>query len=402
MGGMGNQSQGNTIQAQDQFWQSLQREVTQRLTVLVPNRQGLGAGINMPIVPAGSGGVMPPELARINLPNSGQAPFSGNQQDSAGYYTEQQYGNFSMNPATGAITLRAPHWLLATFDEYFKRVERQYNTVIEYEGQIIQVTTKQEDTQGLDVRGFVSFAQGKYGAVVSKNDLGGVTVSLPTAMNSLSAAAGNALPAAYPLIGITSAANKLQLFSSYLSTAGHVKIVQNPSVTTTSGVPVELRKFETQYYFNINQTAASGGVGAAAVGTQNQPIPVQTGIHLRIFPHYDVASGLVRTQISLQQLLQTGTQQQVQYLTVGDQIQQVATEIPIIAQQQFSGETLMKDGDMVIVGGQTEENQNIGSSGITGLKDIDGMGGIFGRKNTRGETSLYYFAVVVHVRTRGT
>lgn len=416
---------GGYIAASDQFWTSLRNEIAGRLKVVVPNQLGSLEGYAplMPDLPNAPqlGGRMPPELAGLNLPanngNAGLSPVLQSQAMSTGFYAEQQFGNFSVNPETGAVTIRAPRWMLDGFADYFRHVEEQYNTVFEFTGEIVHLTSNIEDLQGLDVAAFASFAHGTFGAVITNNALGGVTVSgltpaataaaasgsaatVATAAQAISAAAGSAFPAAVPYVGIVSAANKLQIFNAFLSYVGDVDIVQKPSIVTDNGIPGEFRKMERTYWNNLQQTAASGGVAGAQQATQNNWMPVDTGIDLRIYPHYDVERGLIRAQITLQQALQTGTLNGQQTVSTGTSTEQIPVNIPIITNQQYSGETLLRDGDLVIVGGQIDDAKDVQHSGITGLMDLSGIGPIFGRKDTKKQKSTYYFALEVHVRKR--
>lgn len=399
-GNVSGTAHGNSIVASDQFWRSLGTEIGQRLTVLVPNRKAMASMVTVQPVMANAT-EKPSELAGINLSRPGPTPAVNTDTSGRGdLYNTQTMGNYSLNPETGAVTIRAPRWLLDSFTEYFHRIEDQYNTVVEFEGEIVHLTTDAETLQGLDVAGFASFAHGQYGAVVTNNALGGVNVTLPSTTQDLAATAGNAFAAAMPMVGIVSAANKLQIFNAYLSNIGHIDIVQKPVLATSSGIPGEFKKTERRYYNKPQQTAASGGVGSATTATQNEWVPIDTGIDLRIYPHYDSTSGLVRAQISLNQDIQTGTQALTQYLTQGNSTQQVSTDLPIISNQRYSGETLLHDGDLIIVGGQIEDGSNTNHAGITGLMDIEYMSGIFGRKNAQKRFSTYYFALHVHVRKR--
>jgi len=395
---MSGTSHGNSIIASDQFWRSLGIEIGQRLTVLVPNRKAMASMVSVqPVMPNAT--EQPSELANINLPKPGATPVvNADASGKSALYDTQTMGNYSINPETGAVTIRAPRWLLDSFTEYFHRIEEQYNTVVEFTGEIVHLTTDAETLEGLDVAAFASFAHGQYGAVVTNNTLGGVNVALPSTTQALAATAGNAFASAMPMVGIVSAANKLQVFNAYLSNIGHIDIVQKPVLATSSGIPGEFKKTERHYYNKPGQTAASGGVGSATTATQNEWIPIDTGIDLRIYPRYDTASGLVRAQISLNQDIQTGTQPLTQYLTQGNSTQQVTTDLPVISNQKYSGEALLRDGDLIIVGGQIEDDSNTGHSGITGLMDIEYMSGIFGRKDTKKHFSTYYFALHVHVR----
>ena len=445
-GASGGGSQTNSITVSDNFWRSLSTEITQRLTVLTPNSAAMKSGLAIaPILPdpsqlhtlpldfTGKSAPLPDDRSNktssqnidgvgepaIPLPNgrsnratsaaienSGSAagPGAGSSGSAAGnLYKEQKMGNFTTNPETGAVTIRAPRWLLDSFTDYFQRINDQYNTVVEFDCEIVQLTTKLETLEGLDISAFASFMHGQYGAAITNNALGGVNVSLPTATKALATTVGAALPGAVPIIGVVSAANKLQIFNAYLSNLGHIDIIQKPVIVTSSGVPGEFTKTETRYYNSLQQTAASGGVGGGGTtATQNQLVPFETGNTLRIFPHYDPTNGLVRAQISLNQAIQTGTQTQVQYLTAGTSQQQVDTLIPIISNQHYSGETLLRDGDLVVVGGQVEDSSNINHSGVTGLMDLEAVSGIFGKKNIVKSHTTYYFALHVRVRSRKT
>jgi len=428
----GGGSQSNSIMASDNFWRSLSVEIEQRLKVLIPNRAAMMSGLALPPImpntsnssssPYDLGGLsMPPLPGGGGMPMSSSGPGgasmptrgpgmtgmpnmngSGGGASGAEHYIEQKMGNFSVNPETGAVTIRAPHWLLESFTDYFQRISDQYNTVVQFDCEIIQLTTNSESLQGLDVAAFGSFAHGQYGAAVTDNALGGVNVTLPSTTNTLATAAGSAFSGAVPMVGLVSAANKLQVFNAYLSNLGHVDIIQKPIIATSSGIPGEFKKMQRQFYNNIQQTSSSGGVGSAATATQNQQIPFDTGNWLRIFPHYDPTNGLVRAQISLHQSIQTGSQTQNQYLTIGNSIQQVSTQIPILSNQQYSGETLLRDGDLVIVGGQVEDVSTTNHSGITGLMDINNLEGVFGRKDTIKQHVTYYFALHVHVKNHKT
>src|SRR5690606_32903544 len=91
-------------------------------------------------------------------------------------YIEKQVGNFSLNPETGAVTVQAPSWILRDLDAYLKGVQEKYNTEITFIGEVLLVTSTDQESEGVDLAGFASWAAGRYGAVISNNALGGITV----------------------------------------------------------------------------------------------------------------------------------------------------------------------------------------------------------------------------------
>lgn len=401
----GSSSNGTNVASSEDFWSSLSKELNNRLNVLLPRNQVAQSGIGMqqPIVPAMSGmpGMQNPQMQgmpgmppMMNTPTIG----SGNAQGSE-LYVKRTIGTYSLNPETGAITVQAPHWILDDLDVYIKNTQEMYNTDISFTGEIVLFTSSKSDSEGFDLSAFASWAGGKYAAVVSNGALGGITMSLPSASSSGSVTAGGQTVGG-PLAGMRykNGADALQIFNAYLAQVGKVSVMQRPRISTTSGVPGEFSKKYTDYFNTVSQQAAAGGTGSAATATTNTLVPVDLGTDLRINPRIDVATGLVRAQLTLYQDIQSGTKTIPQTITVGNSSVAVNTTIPIITKQKISGEVLLRDGDLIIVGGQSEDRLSTTENGIPGQ---DGpMGGVLGTKNASRDAQTYYFALRVNVTKR--
>lgn len=385
---------GTAVTAADDFWTSLSIELTNRLSVLVPKAIAAGAaqGSNLPPI---SGGVPLPTPLSVSMFGSATAGGQGAGES----HWRRQIGSYSLNPATGAVTVQAPHWVLNDLDAYFKWIQDMYNTDITFLGELVLVTSTRSDSEGFDLAAFASWASGRYGAIVSNNALGGVTVTLPSAgaPGSVSAAQQSVGGA---LVGLRyqTATDALQVFNAFLSELGKVSVIQRPLVTTTSGVPGVFAKKFTDYYNTVSQQAAAGGTGSAATATQNTLVPVELGTELRINPRIDLATGLIRAQLTLSQSIQSGTRTIPQTITFGNNAQTVNTSIPLITRQNLSGEILLRDGDLIVVGGQTEDNATVNDNGLPGE---DGpIGGLFGVKKASRGAQTYYFALRVAVTRR--
>lgn len=403
-GGNNNSSSNNEsntyVQSYDDFWSSLERELQSRLSILMPTGAGFEGSANAgassslppipPLPPGMTGGAMPSPIAQAGGPRMGGSEL----------YSSRRVGTYALNPETGSITVQAPHWILAELDTYIRGVQDMYNTEISFQGEVVLVTTNRANSEGFDLSTFRQWAGGKFGAVFSNNALGGVTMSLPTDFATGSIAAGTQTVGG-PLAGFRyrSGANALDLFSNYLSEIGKVSVIQRPIVSTSSGVPGIFSKKDVDYYNTVSQQAAAGGTGSAATATQNIIVPVETGIELRINPRVDVATGLIRAQLTLEQVIQSGVRNIPQVITFGDNSQQVNTAIPILTKQNISGEVLLRDGDLIIVGGQTEGNMTVDERGVP---DINGnpIGGFLGVKESNRGAQTYYFALRVSVQKR--
>ena len=385
---------GTGTASADDFWPSLSAELTNRLTVMIPRAMASQNTMNG-ATPMG----LPGTTSRPPLPPQGMQSNMGGIESGGELYVKHQIGGFSLNPETGAVTIQAPHWLLNDFDAYILRVQEMYNTDISFQGELVLVTANRSDSEGLDISAFATWAGSKYGAVVSNNALGGVTLTVPSG-GGLPSVSASAQAVAGPLIGLTynNGINALNIFNSYLSEHGQVSVIQRPLITTTSGVPGVFSKKFTDYYNTVSQQAAAGGTGSAATATQNVLVPVELGTELRINPRIDITTGLIRAQLTLNQAIKSGLKTVPQTITYGSNTTTINTTIPLITKQNLSGEILLRDGDLVVVGGQTEDNQSHDDNGLPGK---DGpLGAILGVKKAVRGAQTYYFALRVTVNKR--
>lgn len=402
---------GAGVSAQDDFWASLSKEMDSRLSLLVPRemapKEGAEQAVGVPPLPGGVAPMpavqpmqgMPGVNGQTNVSTLGGGSPGATAPDDENGYVKRQVGSYSINPDTGAVTVQAPSWILSDLDGYIKRVQEMYNTDLTFAGEVLLVTTNKDDSEGVDLNAFASFASGKLGFVVQNNALGGLTLS--TAAGMLPNLSAPNQPVGGALVGATynNGRNALQVFNAFLSQHGNVSVVQRPLISTTSGVPGIFSKKFTDYYNTISQEAVAGSTGAPVTATRNNLVPVDFGTELRINPRIDVATGLIRAQLTLNQALQSGSKTVQQTITAGNNSVTVPTTIPIVTRQNLSGEILLRDGDLVVVGGQSEDSGQTTANGLPGQNGPLGAG-VFGVKQTQQTRQTYYFALRVSVNKR--
>lgn len=392
--GTGNGS-GTTVTAAEDFWGALDKELAKRLSVLVPNATGVVRGGPMAlsgpshgqIVPAIGGPIAP--MGQPGMPPQGM-------EVGGDMYSLKKIGSHSLNPETGAITVQAPHWILSELDTYFRRTQEMFDTYLSFEGQLLLVTRSRNDSEGLDIQQFARFASGRYGAVLSNNNLGGVTVSFANGL--IPSVTAGAQQVGGALLGVVSPADGLQIFNAYLSELGNVSVIQRPRVATTSGVPGEFSNITPRYYNTVSQTAAAGNTGSATQATSNTIVSKDFGTELLIYPRFDIATGLIRAKIKIRNIIPAGEQQIPQVVSVGSSAQTIIARIPLERKLNYSGEALLRDGDLIIVGGQSEESLQSDENGLP--TDGSPIGGIFGVKKSSKSSGTYYFALKVSVKKR--
>ena len=167
----------------------------------------------------------------------------------------------------------------------------------------------------------------------------------------------------------------------------------------TNGMPGEFGQYDTLYYTQISQNTTSGdSTASGVVATQNQLIPFKVGSLIRIVPYYDSETGFVRSPITFTQSVQTGTYETTQYVTAGNTTTPIPSIIPLIRDSNYSGEVLMKDGDMLIIGGQVSETNESTGSGLPGYNAKGNIiSGIMGQKRHKDQVSTYYLALTLRV-----
>ncbi|MDO9179232.1 MAG: hypothetical protein Q7U16_13080 [Agitococcus sp.] len=428
--GLVSSSGSSHVSSSDDFWASLRTELESRLTIMLPDVQktalavpavqtaGLApivggpsfvspgqasaplASTTVPPTPGTLGTYLPP----VTLPSVQAYPGANVQApaDTSGglSFSPKKVGGYAVNPETGAVTVQAPHWIMQELDSYFGRVQEMYNTDLLFQGELVLVTTDSQKSEGLDISSFAKFAKSRYGVGYTNNGLGGVTLSTPKGGLPTIAAGPGAL--AGPLLGVASALDGFAIFNAYLTNIGHVTTLQKPVLATTSGTPANFRKTITKYYNTVTQEAVgvAGATGLAALGTKNVLVPQEYGTILRVNPRYDVATGLIRVQIELLQTTQTGIQTIPQALTAGNTVETLNAVVPNVSKLVYSGEALLRDGDLIVMGGQTEDTSTSTRDGITGLMDSSVVGGVFGTAKQSTERNIFYFALRVTVNKR--
>ncbi|CAB3919481.1 putative outer membrane porin HofQ [Achromobacter xylosoxidans] len=411
--GDGGNKNMNTVTSTDNFWKSLSNELCSRLATLIPtaaNNNGVSLNAapqiqgGSPIVPGINPGMAIGGRVGADAGGGGAASCGGQSAGGNSLYTATRIGLPSMNPETGAITIQAPGWLMKQISPYMDSIQAKYNTQITFDVEVVEVTTSKRSTRGLDIASFARFAKGRYGAVVTNNILGGATISFPgggSQIPSVNVPSTSLAATPTTLLGVSSAADGLQIFNAYMDTQENTRTIQKPTVSTTSGSPAEFDYRTTGHYTINSQQAAYGtNTGAAATATQNILVPYSTGMRLRINPRYDSTSGIVRAQVSMLLKKVVGWDSSNQVITAGEKVVQIPQRIPIINKQTNNAEVVLRDGDLILLGGLSQENTNDLGSGIPGLKDVPVLSAVFGNENNSGSKTSMYLVLRVGITKR--
>lgn len=384
---------GTGITNSEDFWSGLDKELTNRLNVPYPvQRAGNVAQAGNPNVVTGF------PLPSPNIAAMQQPPLMSGIADAgqAELYVRKKIGHYALNPDTGAITVTAPYWILNDLDAYIKRVQRTYNAELVFEGEMVLVTGTRSDSEGIDLQALARWANGRYGAIVSNNALGGITLSFPN--GNIPTVAAGTQQVGGALLGISSRADGIQIFNDYLSELGRYTVKERPAVTTTHGVPGTFNTLAPRYYNTVTQNAVTGNTGSAVQATTNQLQSKEFGTRLTVNPQINIGTELVRALIDLKSVIYAGDQAVPQIVSTGSSVQTVINKIPLEKRFNISGEALLRDGDLIIVGGQVADTMQTDENGLPG--GAAPISGLFGTKKSETSGGTYYFALKVAVKNR--
>lgn len=379
------------ITVADEFWANLDEELEDRLSLLIPGNRSVtdtDVADDFAALDEAFPDMSADEMQAMEDNGNGEEGMveMGGGED---FFTEVQMGRHSTNPTTGAVTVQGPRWMLDNLDEYFDELTRMYNATITLSGQLIAVEAGEQQSEGLDIAGFASWADGRWDAVVRNNALGGITVQTDGDVPSVDSESSG------PFIGVQSPEDGLRLFSNYLEEFGTTRIEQRPVVSTTPGAPGQFSQVEESFFtrFESDSFVGQDTGETGQVSVNNILESVELGTVVRMNPRLDVETGLVRAQVDLRQNVQSGTQTFEQF--VGDETRE--TEIPVVTRLNYDGEILVEDGDIIIVGGQVANQESTDESGILGGGALNRA---FGERDQQDTSQTYYFALKVSVEER--
>lgn len=390
---IGEESATSSVAVDDDFWKSLQVELENRMKILVPSRVRRGGSdlaapmgvLSVPPVPAVPNGA-------FQMPTPPSAAMVGAASGAAEMFDEVMVGRVMINASTGAVTVQAPSFLMRGVSKYLDALQEELYTTIVVDGHVVQITSDEDEQQGIDFNGFRKFAEDRYGIVLNNqvfNQGFSFTPASPTAPASVS------LPgaAANTALGIVRTDNLLRVFLAFLESTTNVRSVSQPHIATSSGVPAVVTDFTPQYYVQVSQQAASGE-NNAAVASRNELIPFQFGSALRINPRFDSGSQSIRIQIALTQVVQAGLQSVDQAVSDTDGgTTTLRSQIPLSRRINLHSETNLLSGSLIVLGGQRQTVETVTESGITGLRKIVPF--LFGSKRETRKTGTYYVALTV-------
>ncbi|MFU1524274.1 hypothetical protein ACM3N2_17940 [Aeromonas hydrophila] len=371
------------------FFDELSKELESRLQRQLPYSGG--AIVGAPVDLAGMGGGIPslPDLpVPGNVSVGGAVPSVGAGSANSGYQSVS-VGNYTVNKATGRVTVHAPRHVRKAIMSYLRDIDMEMSANIELTGKIFVLNESSSESQGIDISAFIKFANNEFGVAVSNSVINGLNVMT---LEDGSVKVGSDDAMAGSLVGMVNKSSDrlIQVFNAYLESQANTVTILEPHANTTSGVPASISQ-RRPLTFSRYEATASGGENSN-VATSNKFFTIEFGTSLNILPKYDAKKDVVRAQIDLTQVVQGGTQEIQQVVTTSKDIETKTTKLPIPDIYSIQTEAIIRNGALVLMGGQSLASDDNSVGGITGLVDSP-LGGLFGKGAKNNNSRRFYMVL---------
>lgn len=297
---------------------------------------------------------------------------------------------YSLNPMTGTLYVKARPSQITAVTELVERYRSVLQRQVLIEAQILDVSLSDNFAFGIDwdlLRG--ELAAGYSGSAIA---LGGVSTNLPNPINagrsvtlpSLSAGGSdNSLSLVYSNNTFAAALNMLRNF-------GTVKVLSNPSIRAKNSRPAFISVGRNSRYISeATSVVTNSGGGASTTSTSVTTSSVFNGIMLGVLPFIGSDGKISLTIHPMQSEVQEDS---LQLINVGGDSR---VTLPVIDFKGITTSLSLNHGDTVILGGLIDESNEDNGDGIPGLRDINGIGALFG--NTRQIKSARELVIVLRV-----
>lgn len=262
-------------------------------------------------------------------------------------------GYYMIDKPVGLITVTAPRTLLTRVDAYIEELKKVVYRQISIEAKIVEVTLTGDNSTGIDWSGL----------------LGGSIDSSVTGIVDFQQAnplyyANKALQA-YPF---TLATKSFPLIIDAMKEQGHVEVLANPRVSVMNGQPAMISVGKDYKYIESIESSVDDGIITLSVETNSVVSGLGMSVVATIMNDNEVILHLTPVTSELME--------EIEYEDIGNIGGKVG--LPKIAIREMSSTVRVKSGEMLVVGGLIDSNNEYAENKVAGAGDIPGIKKFFG------------------------
>ena len=399
--GGNNSSTSVKSSAQNNFWQSLERNLKDILresdkilpegsseTVIERSDQQATTGTG------GQGGQSSRSASQSNTLAGSPNPASLQQQGTTVVKrtTFREAASIIVNAEAGVIVVRATARQHEKVQEYLDLVLTNARRQVVIEATIAEVTLSENHQQGINwqsLRTLRTQNNPRGGFSVAQNpSLNTTTNTVPDPFGSAGsfATVSGTTPGAFAfLLNYVAPGLGLSSTLSMLETFGKVKVLSSPKLSVLNNQTAMLKVVDNVVYFLIKNDSTTTTTGTTNNFTST-PQSVSVGLVMSVTPQIsENGSILLNVRPTISSLKGAGKTDPTPGLAV-------ANVVPEIQTREMESMLRLTDGEIAVMGGLMEDRINYNTNQVPGLGDIPGLGNFFRNRNdTSTKTELVIF-----------
>lgn len=296
--------------------------------------------------------------------------------DSLGSLVGNEGGrSVTLNPGAGVIVVRATPAEMRQVADYLRAVQLTIERQVMLEAKIVEVKLSRNTQTGVNWSLFQGIQSGsKAGAIgaapgVSLRNSGNLVNSEAT-INPGSSVITETLGRGFYGLAFQSA--NFAALLSFLETQGDVQVLSSPRIATLNNQKAVL-KVGSDELFVTNVTTTQTSSGSSTTSSPSLTLqPFFSGIALDVTPQID-ESGTVMLHVHPTVSVVAEKEKTIDLGNLGSYKLPLATS----SINETDSIVRVRDGQIVAIGGLMQQDSMIDRSGVPGLSDLPGVGGLF-------------------------
>ena len=280
-----------------------------------------------------------------------------------------------LNPGAGVVVVKATPAELRQVENYLKAVQLSIERQVMLEAKIVEVSLSKDSQTGINWAGFGKLGNGlaSIGTAAPGTRLG-VTGAISSSDGN-SAAPGVDLTAGTlgrGFYGLAFQAANFAALLNFLQTQGEVQVLSSPRIATLNNQKAVLKVGSDELYVTgVSTSTTSNGNNSVSSPTLTLQ-PFFSGISLDVTPQIDDAGNVM---LHVHPTISTVSEKNknIDLGALG------AFRLPLAASTVNETDSIVRvrDGQIVAIGGLMKTELHDERSGMPGLSDLPGVGGLF-------------------------
>jgi general secretion pathway protein D len=286
---------------------------------------------------------------------------------------------FSMDRGSGSLYVRARPSKVRAVAQMLEKGRAYRSRQVQIDAQLLDVVLNNDSQLGINWTSLGNRVMATVGAspatigqalgtVGQLPNLLGRSVTIPSQLMGTTGGAGG---------GITLSNKVFSATINALQSYGRVKVLSNPSIRVNNGVPAFMSVGTNfRYVKEITSVAATTSSGSGASGF----VPMKTEVKTdAVFSGVVLGLGALVKENGEIELFVRPSQTQVDRESLGlvDVGDGARLTLPIVSTKSLTTMLHMRDGDVVLLGGLIAQDLSNQRSGVPGLAEAPGIGGLF-------------------------